>query len=681
MGRGVGSRAARAWPAAAHLILFALIIAVPLLLVLGALLFRSAAMERQQVEQRILEELQDLLSEIDRDIDRQLTLLQVLAASPALAAEDWPAFYEQAKASLKGKAYIILIDAAGDQVVNTYVPYGQAPTRTGDPDTLGRIQATRAGVVSDLFTSLVTKGSVYNISVPILRDNQVRFVLSLGLTLDNLHQLLRSRSLPAQSKAVVWDSKGIVLARSDESGRSVGMAVSPRLRAQPALTVVKTSVDGEDVLAAVGRPSRANWGVAVTFPAALVERQVLASLWFWGATIVVVAMLVVGLALLFGRQLTKPLAAATTAAVALGRREPFEIRDSWLSEANAVNAALRRAREDLEKSTAALRESEEQLRTAAEAAQFGAHQYDVASDRTFRSLQFRRILGVDESAAISTFDAGLAFVHPDDRERTRRRKRQILAGPEARYELEYRIRRPDGQVRWVMDRGQVMREPGSGKATKVIGVVLDITDLKAAEQRQRLLFDELNHRVKNTLSIVQSLAQQTLRSRPEPQDFARAFEDRLQSLARAHDLLTGESWVGASLQEIVAVALAPFLGEGRSVDIAGDPVMIPASTTITLSLMLHELATNAAKYGALAKPDGRLAIHWTVSDTGSAAAVDLIWQEKGGPAVVPPQRQGFGSRLLAASALQLGAQFDLDYASAGLHCRLRFTVAQPTMMA
>ena len=681
MGRGVGARAVRAWPAAAHLILFALIFSVPLLLLLGALLLRSAAMERQEVEQRTLEKVYDLVSEIDRDIDRQLTLLQALATSPALAAEDWPAFYEQAKASLKGKAYIIVIDSAGHQMVNTYVPYAQAPTLTGDPDTLARIQATRAAVVSDLFTSLVVKANVYNISIPILRDGQLRFVLSLGLTLEKLHELLTSRSLPPQSTAVIWDGKGIILARSDDGERRIGTAVSPRLRAQPAMTVSSASVDGEDVLAAVGRLSHANWGVAVTFPAAVVERQVLDSLWLWGATIVVVAVLVVALAFLFGRELTKPLAAATAAAGALGRGEPFEIADSRLSEANAVNAALRRARDDLEKSTAALRDSEEQMRTAAEAAQFGAHQYDVASDRTRRSLQFRQILGVDESAAVSTFEAGLAFVHDDDRERTRLRKQQILDGPEERYEIEYRIRRPDGQVRWVMDRGQVMREPGSGKAVKVVGVVLDITDLKAAEQRQRLLFDELNHRVKNTLSIVQSLAQQTLRTRPDPQDFARAFEDRLQSLARAHDLLTHETWLGALLQEIVAVALSPFVGEGRSIDIAGDPVMIPASTTITLSLMLHELATNAAKYGALSKPDGRLAIHWTVSDAESAATVDLIWQEKGGPAVAPPQRQGFGSRLLAASALQLGAQFELDYATTGLRCRLRFTVARPTTMA
>ena len=291
-----------------------------------------------------------------------------------------------------------------------------------------------------------------------------------------------------------------------------------------------------------------------------------------------------------------------------------------------------------------------------------------------RSLQIRRILGADDSDEVSTFESGLGFVHPDDRDRTRLRKQQIIAGAEDRYELEYRIRRPDGQVRWVMDRGQVIREAGHKQAIKIVGVLLDITELKAAEQRQRLLFDELNHRVKNTLSIVQSLAQQTLRTRPDPQEFARAFEDRLQSLARAHDLLTRDSWQGAPLDEIVAAALAPFLDESRPISIAGQALMIAASTTITLSLMLHELATNAAKYGALSVSDGRMSIRWAVAEVGASLAVDLHWLEENGPPVSPPQRKGFGPRLLAASALQLSAQFDLDYAPSGLRCRIRFTV-------
>jgi PAS domain S-box-containing protein len=664
----------KAHSAAVHLIAFALIIATPLLLLVGVLLYRSVTLESERVRQRIEQVLEALIADIDRDTDRRVAMLETLSTSSFLAEENWPAFYAQAKESLRGRAYLVVVDAEGRQLINTYVPYGEAPDRTGDLETLKQMQRTARPVVSDLFTSLVVKQPVYNISIPVLRGTEVRFIMSLGLVPEDLRALLQSQSLPAGWSAAVWDSKGIIMARLRDQARLVGTAVPPRLAELPPGQAVRTlNIDGEKVLAAVGRGQWSDWTIEVAFPAALVDKQLKDSLLFWGATLLLVGGLVIGLAFLFGRGITRPLAAATAAAGALGRGEAFFIGNSRVREVNAVNDALRRAWRDIEDGSAALRRSEAQLRTAAEAAQFGVHEYDVIHDRTVRSPQFLRILGADEADAAATFEAGLDFVHPDDREATRQRKQQILSGAEGQYQLEYRIRRRDGQVRWVMDRGQVIGD-GEGKAARVVGVVLDITDIKEAEQRQHLLFDELNHRVKNTLSIVQALAQQTLRTRPDPAEFTRAFADRLGSLARAHSLLTHDSWRGAPLRDIVATALAAFLDEGRPIVIDGGTVMVPASTTITLSLMLHELATNAAKYGALSVADGRLSIRWTACKAGANTAVDLHWREENGPAVSPPKSRGFGSRLLAGSAQQLGAELELDYAPDGLRCRLRFSV-------
>ena len=208
----------------------------------------------------------------------------------------------------------------------------------------------------------------------------------------------------------------------------------------------------------------------------------------------------------------------------------------------------------------------------------------------------------------------------------------------------------------------------------MVGVLLDITDLKVAEQRQQLLFEELNHRVKNTLAIVQSLAQQTLRSKKDPAEFTAAFEARLGTLARAHNLLTRDSWQGASLGAIVDAALVPFMVDDHAIRIEGPPITVLPGVTVTLSLMLHELATNAAKYGALSAARGSLAIRWTITDKGSAAEVCLQWLEAGGPPVSQPTGTGFGSRLLAASARQLGGRLEVDYAAAGLRCELTFVV-------
>lgn len=660
--------------AALHLIVFALVVAIPLLLLVGALLYRSVTLENEQIKQRIGQVLQALIADLDRDMDRRIAVLETLSTSPLLQAEDWPAFYAQAKQGLGSRAYLVLVDADGRQLVNTYVPYGEAPRMTGDPASLQRMKQDPRPVISNLFTSLVVRKPVYNISIPVMRGNELRYVMSLGLLPEDLRALLQGQSLPPDWSAAIWDGNGITMARTQDQERLLGTAVPKHLtQLQPQKVVRTTNIDGEEALIAVGRSHWSNWTIDVSFPAALVDRQLRDSLLFWGATILLMGALAVGAAFLFGRTLTRPLAAATAAAGALGRGEPFAIRDSSIREINAVNDALRRARHDIDEGSAALRDSEERLRTAAEAAQFGAHEYDVTHDLTHRSPQFLKILGTDEAEATATFEAGLDFVHPDDRDVTRQRKQRILQSGQDRYQLEYRVRRRDGQVRWVMDRGQVIRDT-AGAARRVIGVVLDITEIKEAEQRQSLLFDELNHRVKNTLAIVQALALQTMQTRPQPDEFADAFSDRLGSLARAHSLLTEDSWRGASLKDIVTGALAAFADEGRSIDIGGDAVMVPAGATVTLSLMLHELATNAAKYGALSVAEGRLSVRWTAAQTGGGTMADLHWLEEGGPPVSPPTRRSFGSRLLASSAKQLGAELDLDYAVTGLRCCLRFPV-------
>jgi len=165
-----------------------------------------------------------------------------------------------------------------------------------------------------------------------------------------------------------------------------------------------------------------------------------------------------------------------------------------------------------------------------------------------------------------------------------------------------------------------------------------------------------------------------LRSTPEPQAFAPAFGGRLASLSRAHDLLTQSAWRGASLEKIVAAVLEPFAAQSGRVTIEGPSLDLPANFTITIALMLHELATNAAKYGALAGPSGRVHIAWKTAPAGAGQTVELLWQERGGPSILPPQRRGFGTRLLAASAQQIKGELEMAFPPDGVVCRLRFTV-------
>jgi PAS domain S-box-containing protein len=665
----------RAWPAALHLMLLAAIIAVPLLALLGAMFYRSASLEHRRLERLIGQELDELTALIDRDIERRIAVLRTLATAPSLAAEDWVTFYAQAKAGL-GKSYLVLTDAEGRQIVNTSLPHGAAPVFTSNPATIESMRRTMRPVVSDLFASQAAGRSVYTVSIPIVGDGGLRYVMSLGLLPEDLLGLLQDQRLEPSWTTEIWDRKGTILALSPGQERWLGKTVPDDWRTQPPRRVIEDrSLDGERVLAVSGRPALTGWTVRVSFPARLVDAQARELLWVWGAAAALVTLLTAIAAYVFGVSFTRPLGATARAAAAVGRGDPVEVSDTRIVEVNAVNRALREAAQELERSRTALRYSEQMLGTAADVAQFGAHRYDAIHDRVQRSPQVRRILGIgpDEDRDL---DSAFTFVHPDDRDKIARRKRQILAS-EQQYQLTYRIRRPDGEVRWVLDRGQVDRD-AAGRALRVVGVLVDITDLKTAEERQRLLFDELNHRVKNTLAIVQSLAQHTQRSKPDPQEFTRAFGERIMSLSRAHDLLARTAWQGAPLQQVVSAVLEPFAAYAGRIDIRGDAVELPASITITLALMLTELATNAAKFGALSADAGRVEISWTATPTetqaGEGRVVDLIWQERDGPHVEPPKHRGFGSRLLAASAQQIKGELDAQFAPEGLRCRIRFPV-------
>jgi len=666
------SRKPRSWPAAAHLVLFAAIIALPLLVLLGAMLYRSAADERQRLERVIAQELDGLVAAINRDIERRLAVLDVLATAPSLVSGDWPAFHARAKASLGGTNYLVVTDADGRQLINTYVPYGEAPAFTADPAGVEAVRQTLQPVVSDLFISQVSKQPIYVISLPVAEGGRLKYVMRLALPAEELGAILRDQHMESGWTSTVWDGNGIILARSRDHTQWVGKPVPARWRSQPPGRIVQdASLTGEPVLMRAGSPRLAGWTVRVSFPVREIQAQVAESLWIWGIAASLVVVLTAIAAYLFGWFFTHPLARMADAAAALGRGDIVEVPASRIAEVNAVGHALRETQRELEASRLALRYSEQLLGTAADIAQFGAHQYDAVNDRVYRSSQIRQILGA-EAGEEGDLETAFAYVHPEDREQVRRRKREILAA-ENQYQLTYRIRRPDGEVRWVMDRGQVERDP-AGKTLRVIGVLVDITDLKAAEQRQRLLFDELNHRVKNTLAIVQSLALQTLRSSPDPQEFGRAFGERLQSLSRAHDLLAQTAWQGAPLGKLVELVLEPFNLQHRRIEIAGPAVDLPANVTITLALMLNELATNAAKYGALSVSAGKVAIAWTIKPASERLAVELVWREQDGPPAASPQRRGFGSRLLAAGAQQIKGELAMDFAASGLVCRLHFGV-------
>lgn len=214
---------------------------------------------------------------------------------------------------------------------------------------------------------------------------------------------------------------------------------------------------------------------------------------------------------------------------------------------------------------------------------------------------------------------------------------------------------------------QPMRAP-EGKSWGVFVEGSDVTDRVLAERQQKLLVDELNHRVKNVLATVQAISAQTLRSYPEPADFREAFEARLVALSATHDLLTATNWRGARLRDVILVEFRPFAPERYVLE--GPQVELAPSEALALGLVFHELATNAAKYGALG-PRGLVEVTWRLIEGGEGGALVLEWVERDGPPVHRPQRPGFGSRLIERSLKgALNGSARLDYAPDGLRCHI-----------
>ena len=264
------------------------------------------------------------------------------------------------------------------------------------------------------------------------------------------------------------------------------------------------------------------------------------------------------------------------------------------------------------------------------------------------------------------------YTHPDDADPDREGFRKQVSGELEFYSVEKRFIRKDGRVIWLSVRSSPVRA-SDDRLRYVVRVVQDITERKAAEQRQKLLMDELNHRVKNTLATVQSLASQTARGTHTPAAFRERFEGRLIALSKAHDQLTVHHWESADLRALLSGSFAPYAGAGpERVVLRGEDVVLRPRAVLTLAMAVHELTTNAAKYGALSAPGGRIEIQWQpVRADNSRPVLRIDWLERGGPPVADPGQRGFGSKLIEGSiAAELGGTARLTFEPEGLHCQI-----------
>lgn len=321
----------------------------------------------------------------------------------------------------------------------------------------------------------------------------------------------------------------------------------------------------------------------------------------------------------------------------------------------------------------ALRESEERYRLIVESARdYAIFTTNLEGRITAWNRGAREVLGWNEADAIGWPNAILYT--PEDHLAGVPEAEMAEALAEGHAQHDRWHLRADGSRIWGTEVVTPLQN-GNGETRGFLKILRDRTAEKREGERRNLLLAELNHRVKNTLAIVQSLVAQTVRGTESVTVLRGALETRLDALASLYDLLTREGWQSAGLADAVRATLAPYDGSIRHIEVCGPALRLMPNAALVLSMALHELATNAAKYGALSVPDGALEVTWRVeraAESPGGARLDLLWRERGGPSVSPPPARGFGSTLIEDSVTyQLGGTVHLAFEAEGVACRFQ----------
>jgi PAS domain S-box-containing protein len=639
---------------------------------------RMADAQLNQVREELIDEARTLSVDVDREIIGEIETLKALAASPSLQRGDFAAFQRQAEAplTLRQSGNIVLYDRSARQIINTSAPFGTPMPPAAIKAQVETVFATGRTLVTSLFEGPVAKEVLYAIILPVKIDGEVRYALARSPSQHALARVVAATPLPPGWSAAVFDAAHRIIAQSGQETPEavVGKQLPPSQRRTPGGILEFTDSEGRPSLQADTWSELTGWGTAIWAPKSVLGAP-LKALWRTLGWMALLAVALVGaLAFWVGRIILRSVGQAARAAVAVGEGRPLPPSGTPVAEINTLmaelqaTAAKRQAAEDF------LRDSEWRLQLALAAAQLGSWQHDPVRHVLSGDARAREIFDIPGDELTS--DALMARVHSDDVERVTAAFVDALdpVNPK-RSAIEFRLRRRNGEVRW-LETLALAHFDGTGderRAVSLVGTVADITTRKEMEEersvraeKEHLLMREMNHRAKNMLSVVDAIAHQTATRSPE--DFVKRFSERIQALSANQDLLLRTEWKGVDVKDLIHAQLAHFadlIGSRISAD--GPRLCLKAASAQAIGLALHELATNAGKYGALSTETGRVNVCWGAR----GGSFTMSWTESGGPAVPAPERRGFGTILMGVMAERsVGGAVDLDYAPTGLRWRL-----------
>jgi PAS domain S-box-containing protein len=576
--------------------------------------------------------------------------------------------------ALQQRGNIVLIDRNMQQLVNTFVPFGKPLPKAAVPRTPEMTFATGKPQVTVLFMAPVVDQFMFGITVPVEIDGESRYVLGRSQDQHSLARLVAANELPPGRLAVIADAAHHIIARSEQEDAFIGKELPPAQwhHAGPGGVFEFIDSEGRLSLEASARSELTGWQTAVWAPKALLEAPVRALWRTIALTALLAFMLATGLALWLGRIIARSVGRAARAAIALGEGGPMPLSGTPVAEVDTLMAELRRTAARRQAAEDRLRESKDRLQTALNVAQLGSYRYDPRHRVFSGDTRSQEIFDFRKNEP--TIEEIMKLVHPDDVEMVQANLEASLDPVDPRLSAtEFRLRRGDGEVRWVETLGLAYFE-GDGRerrAVSFVGTLADITERKEREEKEHLLMREVNHRAKNMLSVVDAIAHQTATRNPE--DFVERFSERIQALSANQDLLVRNEWNGVEIEDLVCAQLKLFADLiGSRIAVQGPKLRLKAASAQAIGLALHELATNAGKYGALSTDTGRVDVRWGTSGD----IFTISWTEREGPLVSAPKRRGFGTIVMEAMAERsVDGTVDLDYVPSGVTWRLTCSAA------
>ncbi|MFL5192980.1 MAG: sensor histidine kinase [Microvirga sp.] len=666
-----------------RLLLLALISVLPAIVIWTYTEVSLRRAREAEVNDLAIRQAQLVGAELERVFDGIHSLLLAVDETPSIRAFDTAACSPYLKAIQEKVPYILSFVAMDISGHIRCRPLGTIDTQHYFADRAYFHEAlSRLGFVVGDYTPVFEEGGlapqpVLPLALPIWNDRgDVVGVLAAALDLAWLNQKVKERTVPENGSVTVADRRGIMIVQHPHPERMLGKLLPQEYLAQASAKTIGTAetisadglkrIVGYIPLAVPPRDIYVNVGLSTKAAFASINQAARRGFMLIAAALI----LALSLSALLSRAfITKPFEIVTDG-IRAWRQGDYQARidlPGKSGEFGILGRAFNDLMDDVAERQHALQASEERARLALEAGHMGTWWYDPNKGVGGWSTQATAMLGFPHASEVMDHQHWLDILHPEDLDRVVRKWHDSVKN-QGDYQDEYRIRLPNGDLRWINSRGRVFFDIQK-RPVYFIGIFQDITEQKHAEEQQRFFLDELNHRVKNTLTTVQSIASQTLRTTETSAQFKEAFEGRLLALSKTHNLLTRKSWREAELRDVAEQELAPYRKQGdERVVLDGPNVRLPARYAINLGLVLHELVTNAAKYGALSTNAGHLDMNWTVvQNEDRPDQLRIHWTESGGPPVAPPKRQGFGSRLIRRSIEgELGGYMVLNFAEGGV---------------